>query len=128
MEDVMKDEMNCIDCGYYSGYCRATAIGVVCLNYSAWTPEEPIFKNEYQLKKWLTSMGIIEHEQVWYIDRSKELNYIRKSDLEILIEEAEENYRKVKNYSYSPEFGNSINLLYNCIQAMKTELSKRKDK
>lgn len=57
-----------------------------------------------------------------FINGLKQCGYIRKSDLEILIEEAEESYH---NPEY--EWQESANKLYECIQAMKAELNKRRD-
>jgi len=63
-------------------------------------------------------------ERKYFIEKLKNSGYIRKSDLEILIEEAEEIWRDSK--------GENKTILeykqHDCIQAMKTELNKRKDK
>ena len=125
--------MKCEECKHYSqtescGKSPCSGYGFVNFEPKE-TKMKPQFTEEEarELFKFLTPYHY-DKDVKRGIDRLRDAGYIRKSDLEILIEEAEENYRKVKNYSYSPEFGNSINLLYNCIQAMKTELSKRKDK
>jgi len=70
-----------------------------------------------------------------YAKKAKENGYIRKSDLEILIEEAEKAYdnfaHEYDNPGVDTSWSNTVACIKSqqrCIKAMKTELNKRKDK
>ncbi len=65
------------------------------------------------------------------IESIRNAGYIRKSDLEILIEEAEEEMRKFSEhdpkYKEASDLFFLINILHGSFQAMKAELNKRRD-
>jgi hypothetical protein len=76
-----------------------------------------------QAQKFCIEMGI--ENVLAAMMKMKELDYIRKSDLEILIEEAESMF--TEKYNKNTQTFCEVKQ-HDCIQAMKAELNKRKDK
>ena len=77
----------------------------------------------YRAGVFLNPDGSMENE---YIRMLKEAGYIRKSDLEILIEEAEKKYNQWNGNESHIVKNRMIEEYYNCIQAMKSEIEKLK--
>jgi len=87
---------------------------------------KPQFTEE-EARDFLIDSGIIPSSIEYGIADLRRNNRIRKSDLEILIEECKGRYSR-----YDPRWGlceaQQIMIKQNeCIQAMKTELNKRRD-
>lgn len=84
-----------------------------------------IFESKKDVIKMFNSIGYtISPENLNALERH---GYIRKSDLEILIEEAETMYIRFRNTGDCDGISVMSKLLYNCIQAMKAELNKRRE-
>ena len=85
---------------------------------------KPQFTEE-EARDFLIDSGIIPSSIEYGIADLRRNNRIRKSDLEILIEDSE--------YMFSEKYNKNTQTFcevkqHDCIQAMKTELNKRKDK
>ena len=125
--------MNCEKCKYF--------VNRICINNDfncAWfEPNEkyeskenkmkPQFESKKEFEMLITGYGLRDIQIDSIVNDVYEKGYIRKSDLEILIEEAEEMWNDWQ-HNASSKFSD-INVaqgIYKAFQAMKAELNKRR--
>jgi len=70
-----------------------------------------------------TAFAFVESDGICYIDRLEEKGYIRKSELETLVEQAEDMYNKYYHNKgiWGQETGSKFEMFHKTIQALKTD-------